>query len=426
METIHQPSATERQREIYLAGFKGKNQGIPAESDRLKSIVQEKVRSKAWAYLEGAAGNESTMKANREVFDNWKIVPRMMKDVSSPDLSVTLFDIVLPSPLLLAPIGVLELVHQQADLAVARAAGKLGIPMLISNQASVAMEICSMAMGHTSRWFQLYWSKSEALVESLVKRAEKCGCAAIVVTLDTTMLGWRPRDLRSGYLPFLEGKGIAQYVSDPIFQQLLAERKESLLADNQGFSMPALYKFLKLCKKYPGSFFSNFVSKTPLAAVRLFTDIYSNPSLNWDHIKILRKITKLPVILKGILHPDDAMKALDHGVDAIIVSNHGGRQVDGAIPSLLALKSIKEKTGDKIPLLIDSGIRTGADIFKALALGAVAVCIGRPYVYGLALKGETGVAEVVINLLSDFELTMRLSGINSISDINEDCLYYDR
>lgn len=416
-------AAMDWQREIYLNGFAGRKNVVPVDFARLEEGARRRMSRKAWAYIAGGAGLESTIDANRRAFGQRRIVPRMLCDVSERDTSITLFGKRLPTPFLLSPIGVLEMVHPEADIAVARAAAGLGIPYIFSNQASVPMEVCAAAMGDQPRWFQLYWSKSDELVASFVQRAEACGCDAIVVTLDTTLLGWRTRDLDMAYLPFLEGKGIAQYTSDPVFQRLLDEALATPPEKPRSLTLKTLSGLFQMVNRYPGKgFFRKLRSGRPMAAVRQFTGIYSNPSLTWEKLEFLRGHTRLPVLLKGIQHPDDARKAIDYGMDGIIISNHGGRQVDGAIGSFDALPAIAEAVAGRIPLILDSGIRGGADVFKALALGATAVTIGRPYVYGLTIAGERGVGEVLQNLLSDFELTMGLSGCRSIAEIGGGCL----
>ncbi len=310
------------------------------------------------------------------------------------------------------------MVHEEADVAVARAAAALGIPYIFSNQSSKSMEEVANAMGSSPHWFQLYWSKSRDLVASFVQRAERCGCSAIAVTLDTTMLGWRTRDLDMAYLPFLYGKGIAQYTSDPVFQKLMDEPEPPA---KRNITLQTLSGVVKMVNNYPGSgFFSKLKSGRPMKAVQKFVSIYSNPAITWDDLKFLREHTKLPVLLKGILHADDARKAIDYGMDGIIISNHGGRQVDGSIGTFEALPHIVEAVKEKIPVLLDSGVRGGADVFKALALGAKAVCIGRPYVYGLTLAGSEGVEQVLRNFLSDFELTMGLAGCKNIQEITKE------
>jgi lactate 2-monooxygenase len=377
-----------RQGEIYLRGLKGERPSTPLDFDTLEAEAQARMSPEAFAYVAGGAGRESTAHANRQALDRWKIVPRMARDCSNRDLSISLFGKRLPTPLLTAPIGVLSMAHPEADLAVARAAGKLGVPMIISNQASYPMEQIADVCGASPKWFQLYWGKSDELVASLARRAEACGCEVIVVTLDTTILGWRGRDLALGHLPFLKGLGIAQYTSDPVFRKMLAETPE----------------------------------KNPLAAAALFTQIYSDPTLTWEKLTSLRRVTRLPILLKGIQHPEDAALAVKHGFDGIVVSNHGGRQVDGAAGSADQLLLCAERAKGQIPVLFDSGVRSGADAFKALALGADAVCVGRPYVYGLAAGGQAGVEAVLQNLIAELDLTTALAGWTRCADLRREAL----
>jgi lactate 2-monooxygenase len=415
-------SAQDWQKKTYLDGFAGVPPRVNVDLRSLEIQAKAVMDPKAFAYIAGGAGNESTLDANRDAFAKCKIVPRMLRNVGERDTSIELFRKKIPSPLLLSPVGVLELVHPEADLAVARAAAKVGAPYIFSNQASRPMEQCAAAMGTGARWFQLYWSKSRDLVVSFVQRAERCGCSAIVVTLDTTMLGWRTRDLDMAYLPFLEGKGIAQYTSDPVFQKMMDEPDDSSKVKNK-ITLQTILGLIKMVNNYPGSgFFQKLKSGKPIKAVRTFTATYSNPATTWDDLKFLRKQTKLPILLKGILHPEDARKVLDYGMDGIVVSNHGGRQVDGALSTLEALPEIVRAIEGKIPIIMDSGIRGGADVFKAIALGASAVCIGRPYVYGLALAGEQGVHSVLRNFMADFELTMALAGCKNVGEINLNAL----
>jgi len=375
----------------------------------------------AWAYTAGGAGTGATMMTNRNAFDRWKIVPRMLRDVSQRDLSVELFGTRLPAPLLLAPIGVLELLHPEADLAVARAARTLGVPMIFSNQASVPMEACARELGDTPRWFQLYWSSSDDLVASFARRAESSGCQAIVLTLDTTMLGWRTRDLDLASLPFLRGMGIAQYTSDPVFRAQLAEPLAATTPDPK-VNLASIRALLQLRRRARAASLSTADMRK---AVRHFTQTYSRPSLTWGNLAFLRRVTSLPLVLKGIQHVDDARRAVDEGVDGIVVSNHGGRQVDGARASLDALPGVVDTVNGRIPVLFDSGVRGGADIFKALAIGATAVLLGRPYAYGLAIAGETGVREVVENFAAELDLTLGLAGYASVRALTRDALAYD-
>jgi len=411
-----------RQEVIYRAGFQGKKPAIPVHPNHLEQAARAKLSREAFDYIAGGAGLEQTVKANRSSFDEWQIVPRVLHDVSEREHSVSLFGRRLSYPFLLAPIGVLEAAHPQADKAVATSASMENVPFIFSNQASVSMEECAAVMGDSPRWFQLYWSKSNDLVKSFIKRAEDCGCEAIVVTLDTTFLGWRTRDLQNAWLPFLHGMGIAQYLSDPVFNEMLEYEIETPKPSLKQVTRQLAKNLMRLYRRHPGTLLSNALSKKPLAAVQQFISTYSRPSLTWEDLPFLKYHTKLPVLVKGILHPDDAKKALDIGIDGIIVSNHGGRQIDGAIPSLTALPGVVEAVNGKVPILFDSGIRTGSDIFKALALGASAVCIGRPYAYGLALGGSRGVAEVIRNLKADFDLTMGLAGHSSLTTIDRECL----
>jgi lactate 2-monooxygenase len=413
-------SGANQQREIYSNGFAGRLPIVPIDANKLEELAAAKMSTQAKAYILGGAGFESTIRSNRSAFEKYKIVPRMLRNVSERDTSIELFGKKFPSPFLLSPIGVLEMVHKEADVAVGKAASSMGIPYIFSNQASRQMEEVAAAMGDSPRWFQLYWSKSQELVASFVQRAEKCGCSAIVVTLDTTMLGWRTRDLDMAYLPFMEGRGIAQYTSDPVFQRLM---DEPIPKTQQKLTYQLLSGLITMTKNYPGNgFFSKLKSGRPIKAVQKFVSIYSNPALTWADLKFLRQHTKVPILLKGILHPDDARHAIDHGIDGIVISNHGGRQVDGSISTFEALPKIAEAVAGRIPILLDSGVRGGADAFKAIALGATAVCLGRPYVYGLTLAGEAGVAEVLRNFLADFDLTMGLAGGKNISEITRESL----
>jgi len=418
---MKRPSATDWQSQIYLNGFAGFRPKINIDLTTLEESARKAISPEAFAYIAGGAGNESTVRANRDAFEKFKIVPRMLRNVGERDTSIALFGQELPSPFLLSPVGVLEMVHREADVAVAKAAAELGVPYIFSNQASRPMEMCAEAMGKSPHWFQLYWSKSNDLVASLVQRAEKCGCSAIVVTLDTTMLGWRTRDLELAYLPFLEGKGIAQYTSDPVFLKMLEEQTEDDV--KRKITFQSVMGLMGIVKNYPGNgFFQKLRSGKPVKAVQKFVSTYSNPCTTWEDLKFLRQHTKLPILLKGILHPEDARKAMDVGMDGIIVSNHGGRQVDGSISTIEALPKIAEVINGKIPVLLDSGVRGGADAFKAIALGAKAICIGRPYVYGLAIAGQQGVYEVLRNFMTDFELTMGLTGCKNISEITKETL----
>lgn len=378
----------QRQLQIYLAGMSQVKPATPVAYPALKSKAKEKLSSQAYGYLAGGAGSEDTMHANREAFKRWRIVPRLLRDVAARDLSVSLFGSMLRAPILLAPIGVQSIVHDDAEVAVARAAASLNMPFILSTVSSKTMEEVAEAHGEHPRWFQLYWPKNFDLAASLVQRAEKAGYSAIVVTLDTYLLAWRVRDIQHAYLPFLYGEGLANYFSDPIFRGLLDEPPE----------------------------------ENPTQAILTFAQLFSNPSLTWDDLSFLRQHTNLPIVLKGILHPDDARRAADMGMDGVIVSNHGGRQMDGGLASLDALPPIVDAVGGQITVLFDSGIRRGADVFKAMALGAQAVLLGRPYAYGLGVNGEKGVQDVVHNLLADLDLTLGLAGCRSFDEVGRECL----
>ena len=420
----HSDIGRRRQREIFIAGVGGHRPTVPVAGNALEQAARTAMSPEAWAYVAGGAGREATMDANRAAFDRWAIVPRVLRDVETRDLSIELFGRRLPSPLLLCPIGVLEMAHRDSDVAVARAAAAQGIPMILSNQASRPMEEIAGAMGDAPRWFQLYWSTHDELVESLVSRAEACGCSAIVLTLDTTMLGWRVRDLDLAYLPFLRGKGIAQYTSDPVFLDALQQTLREAPPPGGRLTLAAIGTLWELASAFPGPRLASLRSGLARAAVQRFVQTYSRPSLSWDDLAFLRTRTRLPILLKGILHPEDAKAAVEHGMDGIVVSNHGGRQVDGAVGTMDVLPGIVEAVDGRVPVLLDSGVRSGADVFRALALGAAAVGLGRPYVWGLAAGGEEGVREVIRNLRGDFDLTMGLAGCAAVGDIGRDAVQH--
>jgi lactate 2-monooxygenase len=415
-----------RQSEIYRAGATGSRPKVPTDFGALEAAARHASSPKAWAYVAGGAGEGRTMIKNRRAFERWSIVPRMGQAAATRDLSVELLGRRLPFPVLLAPIGAAALMGQDSDLKVSRAASAVGAPYVVSNQGCEPMEQCASEMGSTPWWFQLYWSKDESLVDSLIHRAEVAGAHALVVTLDTTMLGWRPQDLNLGSLPFSQGLGIAQYTSDRRFLALVHERVHSSAnggaAEPVGVTLGAIRTLLSMTRNYPGRFLPNLRSPEPRTAVETFLNVYSNPGLSWDHLSTLRHRTRLPIVLKGILHPDDARRAFDIGADAVVVSNHGGRQVDNAIASLDALVDVRDALGPERTILFDSGVRTGADVFTALAIGADAVLLGRPYMYGLAVAGRVGVEDVVRNILAELDLTMALAGVTDIGSIRRELL----
>jgi lactate 2-monooxygenase len=310
----------------------------------------------------------------------------MLRDVAERDMSTTVLGVAMPAPVLLAPIGVQTIAHPDGELASARAAAAQGLTFIHSTAAAHSIEDVAAASGEAPRWYQLYWPAEREVAASLVTRAEAAGFGAIVVTLDTFMMGWRPTDLNAAYLPFLEGTGIANYLTDPAFNAPLNE--DAPLGDR----------------------------------VFRWAGIFGNPRLTWADLAWLRKQTALPVVLKGVLHPDDGRAAVDAGVDGVVVSNHGGRQVDGAIAALDALPAVLDAVGGAVPVLVDSGVRTGADVVKAICLGAAAVLYGRPYVYGLGLGGQAGVEHVLRCLLGELDVTMALSGHRTLAELNPDVL----
>jgi lactate 2-monooxygenase len=377
------------QDEIYLSGLTGGVPGLPTDLHRLEEAAQAVMTPQAFGYVAGAAGSGDTASENLLAFRRWRIVPRMLTDVSTASYGARLLGTDLTVPFLLAPVGVLGLAHPDGELAVARAAAAAAVPMILSTAASVPMEEVAAANAGGQRWYQLYWPKDRSVAASMLGRAQAAGYRVLVVTLDTRTLGWRPRDLDNGYLPFLQGIGIQNYLSDPAFQagQPAADDDE--------------------------------LQTAVLRYVQMFGDL----SLTWDDIPFLRDNWNGPIVLKGILSVADARRAEQAGVAGIVVSNHGGRQVDGAIASLDVLPGIAEAVGSTMAVLFDGGIRGGADMLKALALGARAVLLGRPYVYGLALGGEAGVRHVLRALRTDFELTMRLAGLATLAELGPDCLH---
>jgi lactate 2-monooxygenase len=414
------------QSAIYRAGAFGHRPEVPTDGTRLEEAARKVMSRRGFAYVAGSAGSEASASANAQAFAHWRVAPRMLVDTTERDLGVELFGRRHESPFLVAPIGVLSMAHDEADLAVARGAREQSVTQIISTQASVPMEDIARTLAGSGHWYQLYWSSDDELVESLVSRAEACGSEALVVTLDTAYLGWRPRDLDLGHLPFARGEGIAQYTSDPVFRRLVAERVAAATPQPRPRPTPAaVATLLSMSRNHPGDTRHNLTAPEPRAAVETFLDVFSRPSLTWDDLPRLRSLTSLPIVLKGILHPDDALRAVDAGVDGVYVSNHGGRQVDRSVAALDALSRVVTAVrgaGSQMPVIFDSGIRCGADAFIALALGATAVAVGRPHVYGLALAGADGVSQVLRNLRAELDLQLALSGQTSVAGLNPDVL----
>ena len=358
----------------------------PIGYDEWEAKAREKLDQAAFDYVAGGAGTEATVRANLEAFYRRRLVPRMLRGTTERDLTTDVLGTRSPAPVWLAPVGVQGIIHDDAELAVARAAATTGLPMVVSTAASTPMEDIAGALGDSPRWYQLYWVNDREVVESLVRRAEAAGFSAIVLTLDTLHIGWRDRDLRnSAYLPFLAGQGIAQFTSDPVFRTRLEKPPEEDL----------------------------------LAAGLAWVGMFPNLGLTWADTAWLRGMTKLPLLAKGVLSADDARAAIDAGFDGVIVSNHGGRQVDGSIAALDALPGVRAAAGSDFTVLMDSGIRRGSDVLKAVALGADAVLLGRPYVWGLAVGGQAGVEDVIRALIAEVDLTLALVGARTPSELDD-------
>ncbi|MET9025875.1 alpha-hydroxy-acid oxidizing protein [Nocardia sp. NPDC004168] len=376
------------QNEIYLGGLGGVRPELPMTAAGLESLARERLDPAAFAYVAGSASAERTAAANRSAFDRYRILPRMLRGSTGPgarDLSVEVLGTKLAAPVLTAPVGVLELLHEGGEVIVAEVTKELGLGTVLSTAASSTIEDVGAAAG--AWWYQLYWPADDELACSFVRRAEQAGASAIVVTVDTPTLGWRPRDLEQAHLPFLHGKGIANYLSDPVFRAKLPAAPEE----------------------------SEEAMRT---AILTWVGLFGNHTLRLADLALLREWTDLPIAVKGILHPDDARQAVDAGADAVVVSNHGGRQVDGSIAALDALPAVVATIGDRADVLFDSGLRTGSDVLVALALGAKAVLYGRPWAYGLGLAGAAGVRHALRTLLADFDSTLGLAGCTSPAAVN--------
>lgn len=421
MSIILNGAAHIRQRSIYLLGILGHSPKIPVSLEELENAARKVLPKKTLAIIDGGAGYEKIYIENNRAFKKWSIVQRVLTDTWECNSSVNLFGQEHSYPFMIAPIGINEIFNKQAEPAAAKAAASEDIAMIFSTQASTPMEKVAAVMGDSKRWYQLYMQNDE-INKSLIKRAEACGCSAIVVTVDTNPYGWRTGELSLGHQPFFHKfKGLAQYSSDPVFLKLLEEhmnsKPESVVS---GINFTLIKNIITMAWNFPGSFWSNLITRRPVYAINLITSLWSSESFSWEGIVKLRKLTKLPILIKGIQHPDDARLAVKHGFDGIIVSNHGGRQLSGGITTIDALPAIAEAVESKIPILLDSGIRGGADIFKAIALGANAVLIGRPYLFALTLAGEEGVKELLQNLKAEFDITMALTGCATVKDITKD------
>ena len=376
------------QAEIYLQGLEGILPDFTTDGTALEESARARLEPGPFWYVAGAAGGGATARANREAFDRWRILPRMLRDATKRTLSTTVLGTSMPAPVLTAPLGVQSILHPDGELATARACASLGVPMILSTASSHTLEDVAEAGGDGPRWYQLYWPNEDDVCVSILERAWAAGYTTLVVTLDTWTLAWRPHDLDGAYLPFVRGIGTAIPFSDPAFRAgLVASPEEDLTA-----------------------------------AVLRWVGMFTGVDKSWDRLPFLRQHWPGPIVLKGILHPTDARRAADAGMDGVIVSNHGGRQVDGAVAALDALPAVAAAVGDRIAVLFDSGIRTGSDVVKALALGARAVLVGRPFAYGLAHAGEAGVRHVLRSLLADFDLTVGLSGYRAVAELTPEAL----
>jgi lactate 2-monooxygenase len=374
------------QDEIYSRGLHGENPSLPITFAKLEAKASAALPQSVWGYVAGGAGDEHTQRANCRAFNRWGLLPRMLVAPTERDLSVEMFGLTLPAPVFMAPIGVIGLCAQDGhgDLASARAAARTGVPFMAGTLSTDPMEDVAPAFGDTPGFFQLYTPPDREMAASLIRRAEAACFKGIVVTLDTWVTGWRPRDLAAGNYPQVPSRCLANYTSDPVF-----------LAGLQSGEDPTD------------------------AAVRKLP-IFGGP-VTWDDLPWLRSLTDLPLILKGICHPDDARRAKESGVDGIYCSNHGGRQANNGMPALDCLPGVIEGAAG-LPVLFDSGVRSGADIIKALALGAAAVGIGRPYAYGLALGGADGIVHVLRSLLAEADLLMAVDGYPSRKDLTREAL----
>jgi len=385
--------------------------------DEIEAKAKEKLKEYpgAFMYAGGNAGTHQTYRANRKAFERYGIIPRMLVDAGLRDLSVNLFGKTYHAPILIAPIGVQSLFHPDGEIASAKAAKEMGIPYILSSASTKTIEEIAAANGDGERWYQLYWPGSKDVTISILNRAKAAGFSALVVTLDTMILGWRPHDLESAFIPFGHGLGVQIGASDPVFMGRYG--KQPITETKFQWPYQADVQDKKILEGDEEARLGAFLGMEWLKEC-------NTKFKSWEDLKHLRENWEGPLILKGIQSVSDAETALEYGVDGIVVSNHGGRQVDGAIPSLYALEriaksqKIKEaQNSGRLTLLFDSGVRTGPDMFKALALGAQAILLGRPWLYGMILGGQAGAEQVIRHTLADFDNTLACSGYPKIADI---------
>ncbi len=376
---------------IYREGMlEGKQPDFPVSYEDLRERAHEVMSEEARAYIHGGAGSETTFEREQD-FSEWRIVPRMLQGVEDRDLSTEFMGQDIDFPLAITPLGIQNLAHEEGELGTARAAREMDVPFILSSLSSAPMEDVAEELGDTPKYFQFYWSSDEDIARSFLNRAEEAGYDGIVVTVDAPILGWRERLIERGYYPFLNGDGVANYFSDPEFRSQLDDPPE----------------------------------EDPEAAVQHFLDIFGDSSLTWEDLSFVFENTDLPVHIKGVLHPEDAVKAVDAGAEGIGVSTHGGRQVDGSITAIEALPAIADRVGDETTITFDSGLRRGSDLFRALAVGADVGLLGRPFIYGLAVGGQAGVEHVLQNTLADFDLTMGLAGRDAVSKIDRSAVTHE-
>ncbi|KAI9744707.1 MAG: hypothetical protein M1818_001632 [Claussenomyces sp. TS43310] len=361
---------------------------VTTNPNKLEEQARSKLLPTSYSYLAGGAGEGATMDANRLAFRQWKMIPRQLRPTAKRDISAELFGHKYSSPILMAPVGVQSIFHEDKETGLAEVCGEIGVPYILSTASTSSIEEVAAA-SKGDLWFQLYWPISNDITQSLLRRAKATGYKVLVVTLDTWSLAWRPSDLDNAYVPFIKGIGNQIGFTDPVFRKNFADKHGGTPED----------KLLEASQQWT-------------------SDAFPGVSHSWEDIKLLRETWDGPIVLKGIQHVDDAKLALEHGCQGIVVSNHGGRQLDGAIGSLEVLPEIAEAVGDKMTVLFDSGIRTGVDIIKALALGAKAVLVGRPAIYGLAVAGKAGAKQVLQGMLADLDQSMGLAGIKDINGCN--------
>lgn len=401
----------ERLDEVSSRNFADREHVIPFTFEELEREAVEHVDEEVAGFITAGAGRGDTKDANREAFARWRLLPRVLRGATDRDLGVEVLGTRLPAPVLLAPVGGQGVVHDEGELATARGASKVGVPAVFSSFSSFPMEEIAAEMGETPRWFQLYMSTDDDLNESLVDRAEAAGFDAIVITVDTPIRGWRPGEIREGFSVFeRSATGFGNYFSDPAFLRNLDPLTR--VANR----IPYAFESVKYLRRIPAA--RRVIEERGKRAQH----VAHSSSATWDDVEEIRDATSLPVVLKGILHPEDAEMAAERGFDGVVVSNHGGNHVDSAVASLDALPEIVDRVGDRLDVLFDSGIRTGTDVFKAMALGADAVLLGRPFLYGLAVAGDEGVYEAVANVLAELDVTMGNAGRASVDELDESCL----